>query len=196
MPAPRWSVKSGEFASERSREFPSRWQLEDACASPNPKEAHGVQTGGLHLSSGRQHSPLALAEPCSALVPDACPALQLLVIHRLTVVACCHDQHAGGDQLITRTSRRPRIPRPNSDASSLSEHVIIAIGYPAKLGDGLVQAAAFGCVPHRRAVKSAVEQLILGARIPQRIEYEFDWTRGLYICVFEARSGEPSKHLP
>jgi hypothetical protein len=30
---------------------------------------------------------------------------------------------------------RPCIPRPNRDASGLREHVIIAIGYLAKLGD-------------------------------------------------------------
>jgi hypothetical protein len=63
-------------------------------------------------------------------------------------------------------SRRPRIPQTSRYPGRLSKHVIIAIGDLAKLHDGLGQITPLGGVPHRGAVKGAVEQLILGGHAP------------------------------
>jgi hypothetical protein len=59
--------------------------------------------------------------------------------------------------------RRRRVPPAGGDTGGLCEHLDMAIGYLAKLCDGLGQVTPFGGVPHRGAVQSAVEQLILGA---------------------------------
>ena len=64
------------------------------------------------------------------------------------------------------TGGRPRVPRPGSDACSLSQDVVAAIGDLAQLLDGFVEVAAFDGVPHGGSVKCAVEKLILGGHAP------------------------------
>jgi hypothetical protein len=81
-------------------------------------------------------------------------------------MAAGHDQQSGGDQLMSDVSGRPRVPRTRRDAGRLSEHLIMAIGDLTQLGDGFIEAAPPGGVPHGGAVEGAVEQLILGAHTP------------------------------
>ncbi len=61
-----------------------------------------------------------------------------------------------GESPDRRTKHQPKY-RPRR------EHVIMAIGQLAKLGDGLGQVAALGGLPHSCAMKGAVEQLVRGA---------------------------------
>ena len=51
----------------------------------------------------------------------------------------------GGDQLITGASRRSRIPSNSRNIGRLSEHVAMVISDLTQFGDGLGQAATFGC---------------------------------------------------
>jgi hypothetical protein len=60
----------------------------------------------------------------------------------------------------------PGVPEPGGDTCSLSQDIVAAIGDLAQLLDGLIQVAAFGGVPHRGAVQSAVEELVSGGHAP------------------------------
>jgi hypothetical protein len=68
-------------------------------------------------------------------------------------MAAGHDQQPGGDQLMTHMGGRPRVPGTRGDAGRLSEHLIMAIGDLTQLGDGFIEAAPFGGIPHCRAVE-------------------------------------------
>jgi hypothetical protein len=56
------------------------------------------------------------------------------------------------------------LPGAGSDAGGLGQDVVTAVGDLAQLLDGFIQVAAFGGVPHRGAVKGAVEKLIRSGR--------------------------------
>jgi hypothetical protein len=65
-------------------------------------------------------SPLALPRPHSPLIADARPTLQFVIVERESAATSGEDQHPGADQLIADVSRRPRVPRPGSNASGLA----------------------------------------------------------------------------
>jgi hypothetical protein len=70
--------------------------------------------------------------------------------------------------------RRPGKPRTGCDASGLGEHVIMTIGYLAKLGDGLGQVAPLGDVAHCGVVNVGVQQLAFrGHALPYRTPVRF-----------------------
>jgi hypothetical protein len=50
-------------------------------------------------------------------------------------MAAGHDQHPGGDQLITCVRRRPGISISRLDPGNLGEDVVAAVGHLAELGD-------------------------------------------------------------
>jgi hypothetical protein len=89
------------------------------------------------------------------------------------VTACGADEHPGADQLIADVGGWAGIPGAGGDASGLGKYVVTAIGDLAQLLDRFVKIAALGGVPHRGAVKGAVEKLIR-VDMPRAIEWVFD----------------------
>jgi hypothetical protein len=72
-----------------------------------------------------------------------------------------HDQHSGGDQLLTSMGGWPGVADASFDSGSLSVDVVAPVGDLAKLSDRLGEVAFLRGVAHSGAVEGAVEQLIV-----------------------------------
>jgi hypothetical protein len=71
--------------------------------------AESLGATGRKRTLGRA-SALALTEPHPPFEANARPALQRFIIQRLTLMTRGHDQHSGGDQLITGMGGWPGVP--------------------------------------------------------------------------------------
>jgi hypothetical protein len=100
-----------------------------------------ARAGALAAPSGHR-------SPLRDLSPRSNPMrVQLVIVQRESAAASGEIQHRCADQLTADV--RPGVLGPRSDACSLSQYVVAAIGHLAQLLDGFVEAAAFGGVAMR-----------------------------------------------
>ena len=81
-----------------------------------------------------KRSPFAVARPHTALVTDACPSLQFVIVEWEAATTSGENQHPSADQLIADVTGRVGVPGPGSGAGGLSQDVVAAIRDFAKLG--------------------------------------------------------------